>query len=599
MEEAAPLPTPAEPIYFGHVPVVIKHPDREDRLTTLTVAMSYGVGQPRNQRILHVQLTDESDSFLLYNLDISEDEFHALKTEQSILVDFPTFPSKYIELLRQCQAAASEEHPRFVAQLMTGNGTPLFTVTETNPFRQLAHLCLRFVAGNDAAIKKYLAGRLAELKSELGKTQDELSVRSRQLQETAEHASAQVERVRKLTEEHTYSTSDLQVQCSNAIAETKEKAVAAQQEALRAAEAERLRLVERHEAEMASARTSEQAAGAEAARLKARGHDLELQLRERGNRLEALEQEASLLRKSNAELREENADLSSTKHKQEKSLGAKDVEIAALTQSVADKEELNAKTGSLLDAANEAKARQDESIALYKENNGKLQDKVKASSAEIAKGNQIIAKLQADSRALRSKLRLKAAVMLQQEEQAAQKQQEKEASVMENADLRAQIAEANAEKARADESATDARRQLTEAQELLRSNQQIIQCLNKELNDAQAGQHAKPQLSSRLAAFRPTLPPPGEAAGGAPASPPAMPSPDALPTGAGASGSAAGTPPAPPLASGAPPPAGSPYSVASKVSLPASKPLAMQSRAGLAALECSKAAGFGDYLAAA
>ena len=54
-----------------------------------------------------------------------------------------------------------------------------------------------------------------------------------------------------------------------------------------------------------------------------------------------------------------------------------------------------------------------------------------------------------------------------------------------------------------------------------------------------------------------------------------------------------------PLASGAPPLAGSPYSVASKVSLPASKPLAMQSRAGLAALEGSKAAGFGDYLAAA
>ena len=41
-----------------------------------------------NQRIPtpQLQLTDESDSFLLYTLDISEDEFHALKAEQSILV---------------------------------------------------------------------------------------------------------------------------------------------------------------------------------------------------------------------------------------------------------------------------------------------------------------------------------------------------------------------------------------------------------------------------------------------------------------------------------------------------------------------------------
>ena len=150
-----------EAIYCGNVPVILKHPEREDRLTTLTVAMSYGVGQPRNQRVLHVQLTDESDSFLLFNLDLSEDEFQALKTDQSILVDFPTFPSKYVELLRQCQAAASEEHPRFVAQLSIGNGTPTFTVTETNPFRQLAHIALRFVAGDDTAIKHYLAGRRA------------------------------------------------------------------------------------------------------------------------------------------------------------------------------------------------------------------------------------------------------------------------------------------------------------------------------------------------------------------------------------------------------------------------------------------------------
>ena len=79
----------AEAIYSGNVPFVLKHADREDRQTTLTVAMSYTLGQPRNQKVLHVQLTDEGDHLLLYNLDISEDDFHTLKTEQSILVDFP------------------------------------------------------------------------------------------------------------------------------------------------------------------------------------------------------------------------------------------------------------------------------------------------------------------------------------------------------------------------------------------------------------------------------------------------------------------------------------------------------------------------------
>jgi hypothetical protein len=56
MESAPPA---SETLYSGDVPMVLKHPDREDRHGTLTVEMSYGITQPRNQRVLHVQLTDE------------------------------------------------------------------------------------------------------------------------------------------------------------------------------------------------------------------------------------------------------------------------------------------------------------------------------------------------------------------------------------------------------------------------------------------------------------------------------------------------------------------------------------------------------------
>lgn len=142
---------------------------------------------PNPQHAHHAPTPTQADAYLLYTLDISEDEFHTLKTEQSLLVDFQTFPSKLVELLRQCQAAAADEHPRFVAVLAMGAvgggtslgagfgsghlgahlgalappthahggaiGAPTLTVTETNPFRQLCHLSLRFVAGNDHAIK--------------------------------------------------------------------------------------------------------------------------------------------------------------------------------------------------------------------------------------------------------------------------------------------------------------------------------------------------------------------------------------------------------------------------------------------------------------
>ena len=171
-----------------------------------------------------MQLTDESDSFLLYTLDISEDEFHALKAEQSILVDFPTFPLKLVELLRHCQAAHAEENPRFVATLSTLGGAPVFALTEINTFRQVTHLSLRFVAGNDGAIKKYLAGRVADFKTDIAALREEGALRTRQLQETAALAAQQAERLRAADEEHARVASELHAQHAAAVAEVKEQA---------------------------------------------------------------------------------------------------------------------------------------------------------------------------------------------------------------------------------------------------------------------------------------------------------------------------------------------------------------------------------------
>lgn len=237
------------------------------------------------------------------------------------------------------------------------------------------------------------------------------------------------------------------------------------------------------------------------------------QVRERSNRLESVEQDAALLRQQNSALREENTSLSASKHLLEKSASARDVELSALTQSVRDKEELLVRTCSQLEAAEAAKRQNHETLEFYKENNFKLQENLKATAAEITKGNQIIGQLQGEVRALRAKLRLKMAAAQQQQEQISAKQQEVDACERTCGDLRAQIAELNAAKERSEESLATCRQQLTEAQDLLRSNQQVIQWLNKELNDAQTGQRMHSANNSltavsslKAATTRPALP---------------------------------------------------------------------------------------------
>ena len=54
------------------------------------------------QQTLVIDLTDEEDPLFLYQLSCSEQDFHALKTEQQLHVDFQAFPNNLVELLTFC-----------------------------------------------------------------------------------------------------------------------------------------------------------------------------------------------------------------------------------------------------------------------------------------------------------------------------------------------------------------------------------------------------------------------------------------------------------------------------------------------------------------
>ena len=49
-----------------------------------------------------MEVTDDTDPFFLFAMDVNEADFHDLKQDQCLLVDFATFPSKFIELLEKC-----------------------------------------------------------------------------------------------------------------------------------------------------------------------------------------------------------------------------------------------------------------------------------------------------------------------------------------------------------------------------------------------------------------------------------------------------------------------------------------------------------------
>lgn len=118
----------------------VRSPEREDWFTHLTfkiqMTQSGGGGYGGTHHSLRIELTDRNDPYFLYLMECGENEFHTIKNEQNILVDFQAFPSKLIEMLEYAVQREGEEQCRFQCLLETtfsNEGT--FSIVEPTQFR--------------------------------------------------------------------------------------------------------------------------------------------------------------------------------------------------------------------------------------------------------------------------------------------------------------------------------------------------------------------------------------------------------------------------------------------------------------------------------
>jgi len=88
-------------------------------------------------------------------MEIGEQEFHIIKSEQSLLIDFQQFPSMFMELIELCKEFDSQMNPKYFCvfqQLSITDG--VLKVIESNSFKQLVHISLKVRLANDESLKK-------------------------------------------------------------------------------------------------------------------------------------------------------------------------------------------------------------------------------------------------------------------------------------------------------------------------------------------------------------------------------------------------------------------------------------------------------------
>jgi spindle assembly abnormal protein 6 len=492
-----------------NVPVRIRSVDREEKYAVLRIAVSMNNLSGTHHQALVIEVTDETDPFFLYALECGEAEFHAIKQEQTILVDFLTFPHKLIELLQFCTKKL-EDNPKFICTLDKGHGFEgTLNICENNFFRQITHLSLKLRSGSDEIIKKHLAGKLKEYKSHCETLEVKLSQTEESLQlRNAEYYDS-VKQFEILNSEFERKLEESKLLWQEKMNSLKQQMLEAQHKLSTQFDQEKRYLVEKYEKnldevsnklEITQAKLNETSAGKYAAETRER--ELSLKLSQIEHELEISNNELHHLRKT-------NKNLDTSKFDQEKALTEYKLKLQNVERQLQDKDELNQKLSALLQTNSEFKGHQDDTMSMLKATVSKLEDKLQQSVNEINKGNSIIQKLQSDLKAGKQKLKLKNTVVLQQENVIQQKHELIDANEKQLYQFKRELDKKDENIRDLERLITDLKNKLEDNQKALDSNVQTIQYLNNRINEVEKVRIPytstyKPATNPSPIAFRPS-----------------------------------------------------------------------------------------------
>ncbi|XP_030063456.1 spindle assembly abnormal protein 6 homolog isoform X1 [Microcaecilia unicolor] len=485
-----------EVLFTQAVPVQVKSKDCEERRVNVRVHIELQSAlNPIHRKDLIVQLTDDTDPFFLFHLVISEEDFQSLKCQQGLLVDFSAFPQRFIELLQHCIQEQSKDIPRFLLQLVSPasvlDHTPAFlNVIETNPFKHLTHLSLKLLPGNDAEIKKYLAACLKCVKEEkflleqkLKKTEDDLGRQLSYTQQTLSEKSRELDRLRS---DWTAQATALTNKHSQELTSEKEKVLQTQTQYQQQYDQQRKEMESLHQRNLQQLQSRLTELELVNKDLTERRYKADCTIRELKSKLLGLEDECQRAKQEVLSLRRENSTLDAECHEKEKLINQLQTRVAVVEQEVKDKEQLVFRTKEVLTATQEQKVTLEESAEKKQDQIGKLEATIKSLSAELLKANEIIKKLQGDLKTLMGKLKLKNTVTVQQEKLLSEKEERLNKEQQELQDVKRLHQLKVEEVCKLQEQLDATIQKLEESKQLLKTNENVITWLNKQLNETQS-----------------------------------------------------------------------------------------------------------------
>uniref|UniRef100_A0A673HSA7 Spindle assembly abnormal protein 6 homolog n=1 Tax=Sinocyclocheilus rhinocerous TaxID=307959 RepID=A0A673HSA7_9TELE len=482
-----------ELLFNKRLQVLVKNRDTDERRSFIRISIELQPSSnPVHRKDLVVRLTDDTDLYFLYNLVISEEDFQSLKVQQGLLIDFTSFPQKFIDLLEQCIFEQDKENPRFLLQLTSASSAfdhspSNLNIVETNAFKHLTHLSLKLLPGSDTDIKKYLATCLSteekqQLEQKLRKTEEDLTRQLNYAQQTLSEKSRELD---KLRSEWTSQTTSLSSRHMQDLTAEREKALETQARLQQQNEQLRQELESSHHRSTQQLQTKVSELETANRELIDKKYKSDSTIRDLKAKLASLEEECQRSKQQVLSLRRENSTLDTECHEKERLVNQLQTRVAVLEQEIKDKEQLVLRTKEVLEATQQQKNSVEGNVESKQVQISKLEAAVQSLSEELIKANGIIKKLQGDLKALAGKIKVKNTVTVSQEKilQETTEKLQREQRELQDAQQRLRQKEEEVMKLKEQLDATV--QKLDESREVLKTNENVITWLNKQLNENQ------------------------------------------------------------------------------------------------------------------
>ena len=454
----------------------VKSNEYEDRFEEMKVTL---IATASKSQKFEIQITHPNDPLFLYALELSEMEFHQLKSDQSLLIDFQNFTPFLQNMIEQCITDNN-----FTCILHKRNATEaLFVIQERTKFKEVNHLVLNVTQADDSTLKRYLGALSSEFKSKFEDTEKALNSLSENYDMLCKENSELKEQIQKEIMSKQNALNNLTNDKDKEINLIKEQCFIDSKNQLENLERTKNKMYNELEKKFSSLQsahndlTSQKKALDEyKTRLEITNADIESKLKIANTELTSYKENVNQLRKDNSELNQKCL-------QQERDLAELNYKNQSASKQNEEKDKGMNNLNQLVETLTKQREAYEDTIKSLKATNAKLEDKLQTSINEINKGNDIIQKLQGEIKNQKSKLKALKQALASQEQVTNQKQLVLDEQMRTINDLKRESETKEREISSLKTQVTNYSMKLNDNEKVIEDNKQMLMYLNKKVND--------------------------------------------------------------------------------------------------------------------